>query len=418
MNIDINKLIVKAVDIIKEKCDLPDDGFLSGGSLANTVYGLLYDVDTKFDDVDIFKLKKIVKNRESIHDSKFFIQTDIKKILINGVNEDYLPYVREIGDNFFSIDNSKEEGILNTIEYYANIESPFFITGFDLSCTQVSYDLKNKEPFYTKEFEHFLINKEIVVNNLKTPSNTIIRYLKKCKDLGIKPVKETLDMVYVFLKHYKNMYVSESYRFFKEKTYKKFKLNKNVLEKYFIVKETKNKGSDSLLYELLLNENAPVDKEHLDKIDILKQYIDCYKFPKFWKRINNDTYFENIYKKLYFFMKDGYVDTNKASDIDIKKLGCLVRYNTKIEYNLSGFNLSDQIKLVSLLFERFHDNEIIAYTILHQNVFKSIEFNEKQLKVLGFRTIIKRQTPTITSNFKYFKDGLYEEDDKEQEIYF
>ena len=39
MNIDINKLIVKAVDIIKEKCDLPDDGFLSGGSLANTVYG-------------------------------------------------------------------------------------------------------------------------------------------------------------------------------------------------------------------------------------------------------------------------------------------------------------------------------------------------------------------------------------------
>jgi hypothetical protein len=117
-------------------------------------------------------------------------------------------------------------------------------------------------------------------------------------------------------------------------------------------------------------------------------------------------------------MKDGYVDTNKASDIDIKKLGCLVRYNTKIEYNLSGFNLSDQIKLVSLLFERFHDNEIIAYTILHQNVFKSIEFSEKQLKVLGFRTIIKRQTPTIISTFKYFKDGLYEEDNKEQEIYF
>ena len=101
-------------------------------------------------------------------------------------------------------------------------------------------DIQALKSLYKKQlFEHFLINKEIVVNNLKTPSNTIIRYLKKCKDLGIKPVKETLDMVYVFLKHYKNMYVSESYRFFKEKTYKKFKLNKNVLEKYFIVKETK-----------------------------------------------------------------------------------------------------------------------------------------------------------------------------------
>ena len=44
----------------------------------------------------------------------------------------------------------------------------------------------------------------------------------------------------------------------------KFKLNKDILEKYFVIKETKRK--DFLVYELLLNVNAPVDKEHSDKI--------------------------------------------------------------------------------------------------------------------------------------------------------
>ena len=80
--------------------------------------------------------------------------------------------------------------------------------------------------------------------------------------------------------------------------------------------------------------------------------------------------------------------------------------------------MSEQIKLVSLLFERFYDNQIIAYTILTQNKFKNIEFSENQLKVLGFKTIIKRQKHKVTSPFKYFKDGLFEEDDKEQESYF
>ena len=90
-------IIVKSVDIIKEKCDLPDDGFLSGGSLANTVYGLLYDVDTKFDDVDIFKLKDIVGDRESIVNSKFFIQTDIKKKLTRDDDDDPLFVTNKIG---------------------------------------------------------------------------------------------------------------------------------------------------------------------------------------------------------------------------------------------------------------------------------------------------------------------------------
>ena len=414
MSIDINKLIVKSVDIIKEKCDLPDNGFLSGGSLANTVYGLLYNVETKFDDIDVFKLKDIVEDRESIVNSKFFIQTDIKKKLTRDDDDDYLPYVREIGDNFFSIDNSKEEDILNTIEYYSNVDIPFFIKGFDLNCTQVSYNLKTKEIYYTKEFEDFLINKKIEITNLKSPSNTIIRYLKKCKDLDIKPVKENIDMVYFFLKHSNNVYYD--YKNFREKTYKKFKLNKDILEKYFVIKETKRK--DFLVYELLLNVNAPVDKEHSDKIGKLNIIMDCYKFPKFWKRINNDEYFENIYRKLYPFMSDDYVDTNKACNVDIRILENLIKYNPKIEYNLSGLKLSEQIKLVSLLFERFYDNQIIAYTILTQNKFKNIEFSENQLKVLGFKTIIKRQKHKVTSPFKYFKDGLFEEDDKEQEIYF
>ena len=146
--------------------------------------------------------------------------------------------------------------------------------------------------------------------------------------------------------------------------------------------------------------------------------MDCYKFPKFWKRINNDEYFENIYRKLYPFISEDYVDTNNASDVDIKILENLIRYNPKIEYNLNDLKLSEQIKLVSLLFERFYDNQIIAYTILTQNKFKNIELSENQLKVLGFRTIIKRKTHKITSTFKYFKDGLFEEDNKEQESYF
>ena len=57
----------------------------------------------------------------------------------------------------------------------------------------------------------------------------IIRYLKKCKDLGIKPVKENIDMVYFFLKHSNNVYYD--YKNFREKTYKKFKLIKKV--KYY-----------------------------------------------------------------------------------------------------------------------------------------------------------------------------------------
>jgi len=64
--------------------------------------------------------------------------------------------------------------------------------------------------------------------------------------------------------------------------------------------------------------------------------------------------------------------------------------NPKIEYNLSGLKLSEQIKLVSLLFERFYDNQIIAYTILTQNKFKNIEFSENQLKELGLAIKLKK----------------------------
>ena len=76
--------------------------------------------------------------------------------------------------------------------------------------------------------------------------------------------------------------------------------------------------------------------------------------------------------------------------------------------------MSEQIKLVNLFFERFYDNQITAYTILHQNKFKKINFSENELKVLGFKTIRKRKTNYIVARFNYFKDTLFNHDNKKQ----
>lgn len=419
MNINIDELVKKAVDIIKNKCKLPDNGFLSGSSLANTIYNLLHDIEIKFDDIDVFVLKELVEDRYSLNFNNFFIQSDIKKKLVEP-DSGYPSYITKIGDYFFSIESSCEDGILNTIYYYSNTEKPFFVDGFDLNCTQVSYDLKTNEIHYTKEFEHFLLNKDIKICNLKTPNNTIIRYLKKCKDLKIKPIKDNLDMVYCYIKYSDKFFIDTRFKLFKEKNYEKYKLNKEILNKYFIVKEEKKNSSNENLYKFILNETAPINKEKYDKLfdkenKIPYNNLDCWRFPKFWENALDNSYEEKIYKELGEFIdNEKYIDVDNASIVDINILSALVRSSSKITYNLLGFKLSEQIKLVNLFFERFYDNQITAYTILHQNKFKKINFSENELKVLGFKTIRKRKTNYITSRFNYFKETLFNHDNKKQ----
>ena len=392
---DIKKLCLEAVESLKSKYKLPENGYLTGSSLSNTMFGILNNTNIEYDDVDIFILKELKDDTLSVfEENTLFVGSDKSYDIVDDTY-DGLPAIQAFYKNSFSIDRSIREGDLNMIYYTSNTIGPDFIKTFDLNCTQISYNLSNGDIFYTEEFEEFIKNNEIIVNNLRTPIRTFIRYFKKCADLSINPCSDTIKMIstYIKLNNIKSHII--------EKSYNKF-IVYDTLKEYFKFTEDGKNISNEVQYKVEFIKESIIDMDRFNDFSNKTILICPFKFPKFWKTLNKNKYLENIYMKLNFFVEnDSYVDIDDASDDDIELLKNLTLSDDRIIYNLMDLKLSEQINIVKYILS---ENDLfIGYTILCIKKFKTDTINKSILLLLKTKAKLFHKSINSEYGFKNFK---------------
>ena len=181
---ELKRLAEEAIDYLKSRWSLPEQGLLAGGSLANTIWALKNGTEPLINDIDVFVYV----------DHLDFIDPNDRETLFRYTEkevdyyDDYNGYREHPYDKkFYAIKESTRDGIVNTITYDASDDDPMMILeSFDLSCTGVGYELETGKYLWTQDFEDFVNTGRIKVSNIGTPSHTAIRLVKKSKDLGVK----------------------------------------------------------------------------------------------------------------------------------------------------------------------------------------------------------------------------------------
>jgi len=179
---DVEVLARKAIDKIKTDWGLPQSGFLAGGSLANIVWEFVSGNKAVINDIDIFVLDSVVDKIDQ-ENSIFSVQS--KESVIS--EHEYSGRLNHnvVTNYFYSIIESKREGLLNTILFVSNKDNPkYIIETFDINATQIGYSIENDEVFFTDDFVEFLETGKLKISNISTPSHTALRLMKKRDELG------------------------------------------------------------------------------------------------------------------------------------------------------------------------------------------------------------------------------------------
>ncbi len=136
-----------AEDILGElvkHAQLPEEGFLAGGAVANTILKLEYGGDFPIKDLDIFQK---VNNGPPIHCSTPCRDTELELLFHYG-------WIRLYAVRKYRVIGSANDGMLNTIDIAmknsggdSNGGDPYsehkvILGGFDLNCCQAGIDLK------------------------------------------------------------------------------------------------------------------------------------------------------------------------------------------------------------------------------------------------------------------------------------
>jgi hypothetical protein len=193
----------QVLGIIKNECHnsgthfdiYPNEYFLAGGSVANTIYYLLN--KEKFDkpvinDVDLFYFnhrKELYWNLNHNLGEDSFIQEDINVTTnLDGYGGAWL------GSNGEQIKmvGSERFGVINKITIDVNLWQKEFIPmdyyeqllhNFDLNCVHVGLNRITNKIVYTDKFIDFLKSNQIEVTGINHPLQTAVRMYKKSKEL-------------------------------------------------------------------------------------------------------------------------------------------------------------------------------------------------------------------------------------------
>ena len=158
---------------------IPNEGFLGGGAVANTLMNMKWGSKYPINDLDIFVESDITK--------EVFTPLRTNNLIVSSeYNGFVLSY--DHGSNYRILDVDRE-GMLNWI-YISKVrdrenvkEYGYILNGFDFNCCQVGIDLSNNQIYYTSEFEEFLETKQLEITAIYTPAHTAMRLFKKIKDL-------------------------------------------------------------------------------------------------------------------------------------------------------------------------------------------------------------------------------------------
>ena len=182
-------IVSKILTELSDLCAIPDNGFLAGGAVANTLLSMKYGKPYPINDLDIFIESENETDPFDILPGGQMGRTPTRTqtlVIQSGYYEGELSY--DHGSNYRILEVDRD-GLLNwiTISRVSNRDNIrnylYILNGFDFNCCQVGIDLKTNELYYTDEFEEFLNTKQLDVTAIYTPAHTAIRLFKKKKEL-------------------------------------------------------------------------------------------------------------------------------------------------------------------------------------------------------------------------------------------
>jgi hypothetical protein len=89
-----------------------------------------------------------------------------------------------------------------------------------------------------------------------------------------------------------------------------------------------------------------------------------------------------LWSKLYFFFNDTHYIDCQPSESDLELLNRLAKFAPNSIDNLKGKTLSEQIKLVKWILEKYEEDPIVAISILEKHKISQKELDEQDLFLL------------------------------------
>jgi hypothetical protein len=378
---NVEQLAKKAIDKIKTTWGLPQSGFIAGGSIANLIWEEVSGNKAVINDIDVFLfdgiLEKLVQDKSQTlyeHSTK----EDIWYEDYNGI-----AFMTKEKD-FYCITESTKDDMFNYIKYKSNSpELRVVIDSFDINCTAVGYSIDNDEFYWTDEFEKFLETGILRITNVKTPSHTVLRIIKKADELNATLTEFELNILQYALSD--NVHLSPYKVRFQERYLEVFvKYIDRLSEFFYIHKDVEciewlrvSQNKDVKLWKLVSSNQRVFDDKNLSGLK-----ADNYLFYIRNIYSNKNQNLKLIWEHLhYFYDTPGYVD-QEVDEEDIKLLSRFVYNAPNAIPNLKGLKLSEQINLIRKLLEVYKDDPIIAISVLEKNKLdKDIDIDE-QTKLL------------------------------------
>jgi hypothetical protein len=185
----------KVLSFLNDKCgdfnDYPEEYFIAGGSIANTLHCILNGGESPvINDLDLFYFHH-TRQQLWIHSEPGdnFIQQSINQTINldgysrvwygSGGEEIAMTNSERFGDiNKITINVHLYQGEFNPLDYYKQL-----LNNFDLNCCAVGIDRVSKKIIYTKHFVDFLSHNRIEVISITHPLQTAVRMKKKSEEL-------------------------------------------------------------------------------------------------------------------------------------------------------------------------------------------------------------------------------------------
>ena len=372
MNIEL--MAINALDFIKKNnLDFPKKGIIAGGSLANIVWEQVSGNVAKINDIDVF----IFKNKLEMSDISYnsTITNNGKKLFYQNQEkyfyEDYNGFCQGTrSKDFYLIENTENKGIYNYINYSSTSDSlELVINSFDINCTQIGYDIEANRFYWTSEFEDFLKTGKLKFTNLGSPQHSSIRIFKKRDELNAILDPDEIKMTsYVISRGLAGV----TRRYFSNKYFETFKKYHKELSTYFNIKNdieiskliSSKKGIHIDIYTL---ETVIKTEDLYDKDPFLSIIWNINDFLFYKRNIEKNDSLKKIWTKIsYLFNETRYLDTNPSEeDIDFLYR---VTYNApNIIKNIKGLTISEQLKLIKRLFDKFKNDLSIPIALLEKS---------------------------------------------------
>jgi hypothetical protein len=359
----MDKLIQSAVTLLQSKYNLPSEGFLAGGALANTIFNIVTGKMAPINDIDIYRIIDIKDKHtfEDIRNKQNFQKMELE------VYEDYRGMYRgyKNGD-YYIIEEVSNQDIINFIDYKTNTRNhQIILDSFDINCCQVGYDLENKKCYYTKDFQEFLETQELRLVNLTSPSHTAIRLIKKKIELDVKLPQLELDAIsYALSDINSTRFLDIRKKRFQHRYKDLYHKYESDLNPFFTLKEDEMFGKIFTTQLFYL-------KPKTNRLKDIDGYFGLSTEFLFW--IRNIYQNESLEKKwfnlnLLFDTELGmntYFDTDISED-KMELIKRLCEYAPNSIKNLRGLTLSKQLSWINTLFDKFQHDPIIAISILEK----------------------------------------------------